>query len=136
MNTLVDKADATAAVEGFTSSWLAHDIDRKAAFLTGDFVLWNNCDHIEVPHAPAIKSFRWLTTVTRNNQYYDVRRNLTSFGVVQQHLASFDTDQGNFRGIPMLLVFHTRGRRVSRCETYLDSTGLPKLEWPKGVRFF
>lgn len=136
MDKLVDEADATAAVEGFTSSWLAHDIDRKATFLTDDFVLWNNCYKVEVPDAAAIKFFRWLTTVMRNNRYYDVRRHLTPFGMVQQHLTSFDTDQGSFRDIPMLLVFHTRGRLVSRCEEYLDSTGLPKLEWPDGSRFF
>lgn len=133
---LVDADDAMAAVEGVTSSWLAHDIDRKATFLTDDFVLWNNCYKVEVGGAVAIQFFRWLTTMMRNNKYYDVRRYLTPFGVVQQHLTSFDTDQGSFKDIPMLLVFHTRGRLVARCDEYLDSTGLPKLEWPDGAQFF
>lgn len=132
---LINEADATAAVDGFTSSWLARDIDRKATFLTDDFVLWNNCYKVEVQSDVAVRFFRWLTTMMRGNQYYDVRRHLTPFGIVQQHLTSFDTDQGTFKDIPMLLVFHTRGRLVSRCEEYLDSTGLPKLEWPEGARF-
>ena len=38
--------------------------------------------------------------------------------------------------VPALLVFTTSGRLVSRCEEYLDSTGLPKLEWPEGAAFF
>lgn len=72
----------------------------------------------------------------RNNKYYDVRRYLTPFGVVQQHLTSFDTENGSFIDIPMLLVFTTRDRLVSRWEEYIDSTGLPKLEWPEGAKFF
>ena len=133
---LVNEADAMEAVEGFTSSWLARDIDRKATFLTDDFVLWNNCYKVEVQSGTAIKFFRWLTTMMRNNKYYDVQRYVTPFGVVQQHLTSFDTDQGTLKDIPMLLVFHTRGKLISRCEEYVDSTGLPKLEWPEGAKFF
>lgn len=131
----VNEEDAMAAVEGFTSSWLGRDIDRKATFLTDDFALWNNCYKVEVKKPAAIQFFNWLTTMMRNNRYYDVRRHLTPTGVVQQHLTSFDTDQGSFKDIPMLLIFTTKGRLVSRCEEYLDSTGLPKLEWPEGAQF-
>ena len=132
----IDEADALAAVDGFTSSWLGRDIARKATFLTDDFVLWNNCYKVEVRKPVAVKFFYWLITMMRNNAYYDVRRYLTPTGVVQQHLTSFDTDHGSFRDIPMMLVFTTSGRLVSRCEEYLDSTGLPKLEWPEGAAFF
>lgn len=135
MTQFVDETDAMAAVDGFTSSWIAHDIERKATFLTDDFVLWNNCYKVEVHKPVALKFFNWLTTVMRNNRYYDVQRNLTPFGVVQQHLTSFDTDHGTFADIPMLLVFTTRGRLVARCDEYLDSTGLPQLEWPEGAKF-
>lgn len=131
----VNEADAITAVDGFTSSWLSRDIDRKATFLTDDFVLWNNCYNVEVIKPVAIRFFHWLTTMMRNNAYYDVRRYLTPTGVVQQHLTSFDTDQGSFKDIPMMLVFTTRGVEVSRCEEYVDSTGLPKLEWPEGAKF-
>jgi hypothetical protein len=135
MVTFVNETEAMEAVDGFTSSWLARDIDRKATFLTDDFVLWNNCYKVEVAKPVAVKFFYWLLTVMRGNQYYDVRRYLTPTGVVQQHLTSFDTDQGPVRDIPMLLVFTTRGNKVSRCDEYLDSTGLPKLEWPEGAKF-
>jgi hypothetical protein len=50
-------------------------------------------------------------------------------------VTSFHTDQGSYKDIPMLLVFTTRGNKVVRCEEYLDSTGLPKLEWPEGAKF-
>ena len=135
MVTFVNEAEATAAVEGFTSSWLDRDIDRKSAFLTDDFVLWNNCYKVEVQKPVAIKFFRWLITVMRNNAYYDVRRYRTPNGVVQQHLTSFDTDEGSFKDIPMMLVFTTRGEKISRCDEYLDSSGLPKLAWPEGAKF-
>lgn len=135
MVTFVNEADAMKAVDGFTSSWQAHDIERKATFLTDDFVLWNNCYKVELQRDTAIRYFNWLKTVMRNNRYYDVRRHLTPNGVVQQHLTSFDTDQGSFKDIPMMLVFTTRGDKVARCEEYLDSTGLPKLEWPDGTRY-
>lgn len=135
MVTFVNEADAMKAVDGFTSSWQAHDIERKATFLTDDFVLWNNCYKVELQRETAIRYFNWLKTVMRNNRYYDVRRHLTPNGVVQQHLTSFDTDQGSFKDIPMMLVFTTRGDKVARCEEYLDSTGLPKLEWPDGTRY-
>jgi len=135
MTEWVNKDDALAAVEGFTSSWLARDIDRKAKFLTDDFVLWNNCYNVEVQSDVAISFFRWLTTVMRNNKYYDVRRYHTPFGIVQQHLTSMDTDQGTFTDIPMMLVFHTRGQKIWRCEEYVDSTGLPELVWPEGAKF-
>lgn len=131
----VDEADAMAAVDGFTSSWLNRDIDRKATFLTEDFVLWNNCYKVEVRKPEAIRFFNWLLTVMRGNQYYDIRRHLTPTGVVQQHLTAFETDQGPIKDIPMMLVFTTRGAKVARCEEYLDSTGLPKLEWPDGAKF-
>lgn len=132
----VNEAEAMAAVDGFTSSWLAHDIDRKATFLTEDFVLWNNCYKVEVAKPVAVKFFNWLTTMMWNNEYYDVRRHLTPDGVVQQHLTSFETADGTFSDIPMMLVFTTRGEKVSRCMEYVDSTGLPKLEWPEGAKFF
>ena len=135
MVTFVNEAEATAAVEGFTSSWLDRDIDRKSAFLTDDFVLWNNCYKVEVQKPVAIKFFRWLITMMRNNAYYDIRRYRTPNGVVQQHLTSFDTDEGSFKDIPMMLVFTTRGEKISRCDEYLDSSGLPKLEWPEGAKF-
>ena len=132
----VNEAEAMAAVDGFTSSWLAHDIDRKATFLTEDFVLWNNCYKVEVAKPVAVKFFDWLTTMMWNNKYYDVRCHLTPDGVVQQHLTSFETADGTFSDIPMMLVFTTRGEKVSRCMEYVDSTGLPKLEWPEGAKFF
>lgn len=131
----VNHDDATVAVEGFISSWLGRDIDRKATFLTEDFVLWNNCYKVEVGKPHAVQFFKWLTTMMFNNSYYDVKRFHTPFGIVQQHLTSFDTDQGSFKDIPMMLVFHTRGKLVSRCNEYLDSSGLPKLEWPEGAKF-
>lgn len=133
--TSVNETEAMEAVDGFTSSWLARDIDRKASFLTDDFVLWNNCYKVEVAKPVAVQFFHWLLTVMRGNQYYDIRRYLTPTGVVQQHLTSFDTDQGPVKDIPMMLVFTTRGSKVSRCDEYLDSTGLPKLEWPDGAKF-
>src|SRR3546814_7391373 len=71
---LVNEAEAMAAVDGFTSSWLAHDIERKATFLTDDFVLWNNCYKVEVEKPVAVRFFNWLTTMMWNNTYYDVRR--------------------------------------------------------------
>lgn len=133
---LVNEAEAMAAVDGFTSSWLAHDIERKATFLTDDFVLWNNCYKVEVEKPVAVRFFNWLTTMMFNNKYYDVRRYLTPTGMVQQHLTSFDTEQGSYKDIPMLLVFTTRGEKVMRCQEYVDSTGLPKLEWPEGAKYF
>jgi hypothetical protein len=135
MVAFVDKAQAFEAVDGFTSSWLARDIPRKATFLTDDFVLWNNCYKVEVDKTSAIAFFNWLLTVMRGNRYDQVRRMLTPMGVIQQHVTSFDTDQGSCKDIPMLLVFTTRGNKVARCEEYLDSTGLPKLEWPAGAKF-
>jgi hypothetical protein len=135
MAQLTDLADVTEAVEGFTSSWLARDISRKATFLADDFILWNNCYQVEVERSLAITYFHWLLSVMRNNRYYDIRRLLTPNGMVQQHLTAFDTDQGRFNDIPMLLIFTTRGNKVVRCEEYLDSTGLPKLEWPEGAKF-
>jgi hypothetical protein len=135
MVTFVNEAEAMRAVEGFTSAWLERDIPRKASFLTEDFVLWNNCYKVEAARNTALAFFNWLTTVMRGNRYYDIRRYLTPTGVVQQHLTSFDTDQGSFKDIPMLLVFTTRGDKISRCEEYVDSSGLPKLEWPEGARF-
>lgn len=134
MVTFVNEAEAMAAVDGFSSSWLGRDIDRLATFMTDDFVLWNNCYKVEVHKPDAIKFLRWVTTMMRNNAYGDVRRYLTPTGVVQQHLGSFDTDEGPFRDIPMLLVFTTRGDKVSRCDEYLDSTGMPTLEWPEGTK--
>ena len=134
MTEYVDPADALAAVDGFVTAWLDRDIERKATFMTDDFVLWNNCYKVEVNRNAAIQFFNWLTTVMHNNRYYDVRRYHAPFGIVQQHLTSFDTEQGHFKDIPMLLIFHTRGRQVVRCDEYLDSTGLPKLEWPEGAR--
>jgi hypothetical protein len=136
MVTFVNEPEAMKAVDGFTSSWLARDIERKASFLSDDFVLWNNCYKVEVSKPAAVEYFNWLLTVMRDNKYYDVRRYLTPTGVVQQHLTSFETDQGSVKDIPMLLVFTTKGDKVSRCEEYLDSTGLPKLEWPASARFF
>jgi hypothetical protein len=135
MVTFVNKAEAYEAADGFTSSWLARDIKRKATFLTDDFVLWNNCYRVEVRRAAAIEYFNWLLTVMRGNRYDQVRRLLTPTGLIQQHVTSFDTDHGSFKDIPMLLVFTTRGNKVARCEEYLDSTGLPKLEWPAGAKF-
>jgi hypothetical protein len=135
MVAFVDKARAYEAVDGFTSSWLARDIARKATFLTDDFVLWNNCYRVEVGKSVAIRYFNWLLTVMRGNRYDQVRRMLTPTGLIQQHVTSFDTDQGRVKDIPMLLVFTTRGNKVARCEEYLDSTGLPKLEWPEGAKF-
>jgi hypothetical protein len=131
-----NEADATEAVDGFTSSWIERDIERKATFLTEDFVLWNNCYKVEVTKEPAVRYFNWLKTLMRGNRYYDVRRLLTPTGIIQQHLTSFETDQGVFKDIPMLLIFTTRGKQVARCDEYLDSTGLPKLEWPEGAKFF
>ncbi len=132
----VNEAQATTAVDGFTSSWLAHDIERKATFLTEDFVLWNNCYRVEVAKPVAVRFFNWLTTMMWDNKYYDVRRHFTPTGVVQQHLTSFETADGIYKDIPMLLVFTTRGEKVVRCKEYVDSTGLPKLEWPEGAEFF
>lgn len=129
MNRPIDPAEATAAVDGFTSSWIAHDIARKATFLTDDFVLWNNAHRVDVPRGQAIRYFHWLTTVMRGNRYYDVRRMFTPTGIIQQHMTAFECDLGAFKDIPMLLVFTTRGSKVARCAEYLDSTGLPALEW-------
>jgi hypothetical protein len=131
----VNENEAMEAVDGFISAWLDRDIGRKASFLTDDFVLWNNCYKVEVNKPATIEYFNWLATKMRNNVYYDVRRYFTPTGVVQQHLTSFETDQGVFKDIPMLAIFTTRGNKISRFDEYVDSTGLPKLEWPEGAKF-
>jgi len=134
--TFVAGSEALAAVDGFVSSWIAKDIRRKASFLTEDFTLWNNCYKVTLSKPVAVKYFDWLKTVMWDNLYYDIRRYLSPTGVVQQHLTSYETAQGKFRDIPMLLIFTTRGSKVARCEEYVDSTGLPSLEWPEGTEFF
>ena len=135
MVTFVNECDALTAVDGFTSSWLARDIERQAIFLTEDFTLWNSCNKMELQKSEAIRYLYWLSTVRWNNEYCDVRRHLSPAGVVQQHLAAYETADGKFRDIPMLLIFTTWGAKVARCEEYLDSTGLPKLEWPERLKF-
>lgn len=131
MVTFVNKAEAMATVEAFTSAWAARDIDRSAAFFTDDFVLWNNGTQVEISKTVAVKFMRWAAALMQNSSYYNIRRHATPTGVVQQCLLSFDTDQGSFRGIPMLLIYTLRGDKISRCEEYLDNTGMPKLEWPE-----
>jgi len=136
MVTFVAGSEALAAVDGFVSSWIAKGIRRKASFLTEDFTLWNNRYKVTLSKPVAVKYFDWLKTVMGDNRYYDIRRYLSPTGAVQQHLTSYETAQGKFRDIPMLLIFTTRGSKVARCEEYVDSTGLPSLEWPEGTEFF
>jgi hypothetical protein len=86
----VDETDAIAAVEGFTSPRLVHDIARKESFTTDDFLLMNNRYKVEVRKAVVVRFFCWLSAKMRNNNHYDRGRHLAPFGVVQQHLTSFD----------------------------------------------
>src|SRR3546814_13564017 len=104
---LVNEAEAMAAVDGFTSSWLAHDIERKATFLTDDFVLWNNCYKVEVEKQVAVRFFICLTMMMGNNTSYDVSRYLTPTGVIHEHLTSFYNGKGRYREIKILLVLTT-----------------------------
>ena len=135
MTQFVDETEAMVAVDGFTAAWLARDMPRMATFLTDDFVFWNNCSRTELGKPGAVGQFERLGAVLRDTRYHDVRRQLTPVGLVQQHLASFDTPQGSFRDIPEMWVFTTRGSQIARCDCYLDSTGLPTEARPDGAMF-
>jgi hypothetical protein len=131
-----DQTRALAAVEGFTAAWQAQEIARMASFMAEDFTLWNNCSKVEFCGGEAMCYFTALSELIHNRSYYDIRRHLTSTGVVQQNLASFDVNEGRFADIPLMLVFTVRDDLVARCEAYLDSTGLPDLAWPQATPFF
>ncbi len=131
-----DEASSLATVEGFTAAWLAQDIARLAALMAEDFTLWNNCSGVELRKPESTRYFGALAAMIRSNAYSDIRRYRTPTGVVQQNLASFETVEGKFADIPLMLVFTLRGGLISRCEAYLDSTGLAELPWPDGSPFF
>lgn len=132
----IDGTGALAAVDGFTGAWQARDIARMAALMTDNFTLWNNCSGVQLRGSEAVGYFTALAAIIRNSAYSSIRRHVTPTGVVQQHLASFETDHGKLADIPQMLIFTLRGDAIARCEVYLDSTGLPALGWPEGSPFF
>lgn len=129
---MIDRNEASVAVDGYISAWLDGDVERQTSFMSDDFTWWSNRYNVELARGKAISHLDKRAEKVSNLRLHDVRRHFAPFGIVQLQEISFDAAGEHFDAVPLLLVFHTDGEKVLRCREYLDSTGLPELVRPDG----
>jgi len=99
------------------------DIDAVAAFYADDIEVWHNVTRSSLNKAGSLDLLRyWIRTVT--SMRYDVlERRTFDGGAVQRHVVH-GTAHGTSLEVPVCIVFHVDGGRITRIYEYLDQAAV------------
>lgn len=126
-----DRGDeAIRTVTAWNDAWGARDLETMKRIAADDFIQWHATIRRELSKD---EEFDMLVKAldVMHIQFKDIR--LTALGdgaVLQQCVADIDiAGVGARSDVPFAMVFRTRGDRITRCDEYMDSLSLPRIDF-------
>jgi ketosteroid isomerase-like protein len=88
--------------------------------LTEDAVVWHNFDRIAMDVEDVVRSWEAMGTNFAERGIFDIRRQHTPSGYVQQHLFVVRLKNGTRKAWPVCIVVQLRGDKIARIDEYID----------------
>ena len=125
-----EKSDAIIAVETWNTFWGARDLEGMKATAADDYIQW----HATVrKNLTKDEEFDMLVEALKvmQIQFKDIRLTpMTNDTVLMQCLGDITiAGAGSRSDVPFAMVFHTRGRLITRCDEYMDGMSLPPIDF-------
>lgn len=121
--------NALAAVRAWNDAWGARDLEGMKKVATDDFIQW----HATVrKNLTKDEEFAMLVEALKvmQIQFKDIRLTpMTDGTVLQQCLGDINVSGKEAKDVPFAMVFHTRGRQITRCDEYMDGRSLPPIDF-------
>lgn len=129
MNDTATKPDSIVAVETWNHFWGLRDLEGMKSVAADDFIQW----HATVrKNLTKDEEFDMLVEALKvmQIQFKDIRLTpMSGDKVLQQCVADITVNGVTRQDVPFAMVFHTRGRQITRCDEYMDGMSLPPIEF-------
>lgn len=130
MNQGNNPEDAIAAVEAWNRAWLARDLEGMKKIAADGLIVWQATVRKDLTKDEEFAILAEALKVMRV-EFKDIRLTPMSGGaVLQQCVADIDIDGvGSCEGVPLAMVYQTRGQQITRCDEYMDGMALPRIDF-------
>ena len=99
------------------------DMDAVAALYADDVEVWHNVTRASLDKKASLDLLRyWIRNVT-DMRYHVLERHTFDGGAVQRHVVH-GTAHGTSLEVPVCIVFHVDGGRITRIYEYLDQAAV------------
>jgi ketosteroid isomerase-like protein len=115
-----DYKTAENVIDRLFGSLVEGDAAFVAECLTEDGVVWHSFDKKEMTVADVTKSWEGMGANFMERGVFDVRRQETPTGFVQQHLFILRNPDGTRKAWPVCIVVKVRDGRIARLDEYID----------------
>ena len=99
------------------------DIDTVAALYADDVEVWHNVTRSSLAKPASLELLRYWTRTVTNMRYRILERRTFDGGAVQRHEVH-GTAHGASLEVPVCIVFHVDGGRITRIFEYLDQAAV------------
>jgi ketosteroid isomerase-like protein len=99
------------------------DIDTVASLYADDVEVWHNVTRSSLAKAASLDLLRYWTRTVTNMRYHVLERRTFDGGAVQRHVVH-GTAHGTSLEVPVCIVFHVDGGRITRIYEYLDQAAV------------
>lgn len=122
--------DAIAAVEAWNKAWFERDLDGMKKIASDDFVQWHATIRKDLTKDEEFDMLAGALDVMRV-VFKDIQLTPMSGGtVLQRCIADIEiAGAGTRENVPFAMVYHTRGRQITRCDEYMDGMSLPQIDF-------
>lgn len=126
--------NALMAVQAWNEAWDARDLEGMKKVATDDFIQWHATTRKDLTKD---EEFAMLGEALKvmEVQFKDIRLTPMMGGtVLQQCVGDINVAGKEARDVPFAMVFHTRGRQITRCDEYMDGRLLPPIDFTSRPR--
>ena len=121
--------NAIKAVEAWNKAWFERDLETMKTIAADDYIQW----HATVrKNLTKDEEFAMLVEALKEMHivFKDIRLTpMTGGTVLQQCVADINIDGNEAHDVPFAMVYHTRGRQITRCDEYMDGMSLPQIDF-------
>ena len=117
-------ASVKELADTFTGALEAGSVDDVLACFAPNATIWHNFDCVTLSPQENIPGLEALFGNFTARSYFDVRRQPTPSGFVQQHVLRLETPDGSVIDWPGCIVFDVSGGLITRLDEYVDMSQL------------
>jgi len=121
--------NALAAVNAWLTAWDARDLEAMKAVAADDYIQWHATVRKNLSKDEEFDMLVEALKVMRI-QFKDIALTpLNDGAVLQQCLADIVVAGKEAKDVPFAMIYHTRGKQITRCDEYMDGQSLPPIDF-------
>lgn len=121
-------SEDVSVMDRLLAAVVSGDMDEARDCFTPDGGVWHGYDCILADVDAFLESVSAIAKAGIELRYYDIQRQPTPTGFVQQHLLVMPDGEGGYQGKPCCLIVHLKDGRIYRAYEYLDRTNVLKSD--------